>query len=56
MYFLLTKNENDPLSNLGNENLTQVRVTSCKKDFLPLNDTESVALAIREIIKIAKNS
>lgn len=50
-YYLLTRNENDPLEKLGSEELTQVYVTKCEKDFLPLNDQENVLVAIRQTIK-----
>lgn len=50
-YYLLTKNSDDPLKKLGSEDLTQVYVTSCEKDFLPLNDQENVLVAIRQTIK-----
>lgn len=50
-YYLLTRNEDDPLKKLGSEELTQVYVTKCEKDFLPLNDKENVLIAIRQTIK-----
>lgn len=50
-YYLLTKNPDDPLKKLGSEELTQVYVTSCEKDFLPLNDQENVLAAIRQTVK-----
>lgn len=50
-YYLLTRNENDPLEKLGSEELTQVYITKCEKDFLPLNDQENVLVAIRQTIK-----
>lgn len=54
-YYLLTRNENDPLEKLGSEELTQVYVTKCEKDFLPLNDQENVLVAIRQTIKKLKD-
>lgn len=54
-YYLLTRNENDPLEKLGSEELTQVCVTKCEKDFLPLNDQENVLVAIRQTIKKLKD-
>lgn len=50
-YYLLTKNPDDPLKNLGSEELTDVYVTSCDKDFLALNDKENVLNAINQTIK-----
>ena len=50
-YYLLTRDENDPLKILGSEELTDVHVTSCEKDYLPLNDKDNVLLAIRQTVK-----
>lgn len=50
-YYLLTKNENDSLAALGDKDLTTVYVTTCEKDYLPLNDTENVLTAIRQTVK-----
>ena len=50
-YYLLTKNSDDPLKNLGDESLTTVYVSSCEKDYLPLNDKENVLSAIRQTVK-----
>ena len=50
-YYLLTRDENDPLKSLGSEELTDVHVTSCEKDYLPLNDKDNVLLAIRQTAK-----
>ena len=33
------------------EELTDVHVTSCEKDYLPLNDKDNVLLAIRQTVK-----
>lgn len=50
-YYLLTKNQDDPLKSLGSEDLTTVHISTCEKDFLPLNDKENVLAAIRQTIK-----
>ena len=50
-YYLITRDENDPLQNLGSEELTTVSVTNCKKDFLALNDKENILNAIHQTIK-----
>ncbi len=50
-YFLLTKDENDELIELGDKNLSNVHVTTIEKDFLSVNDTQNVANAIRQVIK-----
>ena len=50
-YYLLTKNSDDPLKNLGDESLTTVYVSSCEKGYLPLNDKENVLSAIRQTVK-----
>ena len=50
-YYLLTRDENDQLKSLGSEELTDVHVTSCEKDYLPLNDKDNVLLAIRQTVK-----
>lgn len=50
-YYLLTKNQDDPLKSLGSEELTTIHLSSCEKDFLPLNDQENVLVAIRQTIK-----
>ena len=54
-YFLLTKNENDNLAKLGDEELTSVHISTIEKDFLAINDTENVVNAIRQIIKKLDN-
>ena len=50
-YYLLTKNQDDPLKKLGSEDLTTVYVTKSDKDFLALNDKENVLNAIRQTVK-----
>ena len=50
-YYLLTRDENDPLKSLGSEELTDIYVSSCEKDYLPLNDKDNVLLAIRQTVK-----
>lgn len=50
-YYLLTRDENDPLKSLGSEELTNVYVTSCEKEYLSLNDKDNVMLAIRQTVK-----
>lgn len=53
-YYLLTKNEYDPLRSLGSDDLTTVYTTSCDKGFLALNDKENVLNAIRQTVKKLK--
>ena len=53
-YYLLTKNEDDPLRSLGSDDLTTVYTTSCDKGFLALNDKENVLNAIRQTVKKLK--
>ena len=50
-YFLLTKDKDDELINLGDKDLSSIHVTTSKKDFLSVNDTENVANAVRQVIK-----
>lgn len=50
-YYLLAKNGNDSLKNLGDENLTTVYLSTCEKDYLSLNDKENVIVAIKQTVK-----
>lgn len=50
-YYLLAKNGNDSLKNLGDENLTTVYLSTCEKDYLSLNDKENVLVAIKQTVK-----
>ena len=49
-YYLLTKNNDDRLKILGDEQFTKVYNTTCTKDVLALNDTENVFNAIADVV------
>ncbi len=54
-YILLTKNENDNLAKLGDEELTSVHISTVEKDFLAINDTTNIVNAIRQMVKTLDN-
>lgn len=54
-YYLIAKQGQESLNNLGDEGLTKVRNTTCISEFVSLEDEESVIAAIREVIKSAND-
>ena len=49
-YYLLTKDNNDRLKNLGDDKFTKVFSTTCDKNVLALNDTDNVVDVISEML------
>lgn len=50
-YYLIAKDGQEDLKVLGDEELTKVHKTTCKTNFISLEDEESVLIGIRDVVK-----
>ena len=54
-YYLIAKEGQESLKNLGDEGLTEVHETTCTSNFISLEDEEAILIGIRDVIKEVKN-
>lgn len=50
-YYLIAKDKQECLKNLGDEELTKIHKTTCTSDFISLEDEEATLIGIRDVIK-----